>query len=211
MRIVAGACVVGYCVVWLLAKRFRMRGGWKILPMVIGIVAVLFTGNEVRWAAFEGQLAGAAQPGMGGARASFACERVLRGAWASQGRVGHVWFGPDGRPAGDAFLSMDTCSRIKAWRSDPAGASVEQIVAVHTVTHESAHLAGIRDEAAAECSAVQRDTTTMTRLGATRAEAVKQVGEYLALVYPRLPDAYRSDQCVSGGTLDQTPGDGTWP
>jgi|GEM_PF-2289447 len=211
MRIVVGVVVVGYCVAWLLAKRFLMHGGWKIFPVVIGLVAVLFTGNELRWAVFEEQLADAVGPGMGSARASFACERLLRGAWASQGRVGHVWFDADGKPAGAAFLSADTCAQVKAWRGDPAGASLAQIVAVHTITHEAAHLAGVRDEAKAECLAIQRDTVTMTALGATPVVAAGQVKTYLSAVYPRLPDAYRSDQCADGGALDMTPADGTWP
>lgn len=211
MRIAAGVVVVGYCVLWLLAKRFLMRGGWKIFPVAIGLVAVLYTGNELRWARFEGQLADAVGPGMGAVRASFTCERLLRGAWASQGRVGHVWFGADGKPAGSAFLSANTCAKVRTWRGDPAGASLQEIVAVHTITHEAAHLAGVRDEATAECLAIQRDAATMMALAATRTVAAGQVKTYLAEVYPRLPDAYRSDQCVDGGSLDLTPVDGTWP
>lgn len=211
MRIVAGAVVVGCCVLWLLAKRFLMRGGWKVFPVVIGLVAVLFTGNELRWAMFEGQLADAVEPGMGGLRASFACERLLRGAWASQGRVGHVWFGADGKPAGAAFLSANTCAQVKAWRGNPAGADLAEIVAVHTITHEAAHLAGVRDEGTAECLAIQRDAATMMALGAARIVAAGQVKAYLSAVYPRLPDSYRSGQCTDGGALDLTPADGTWP
>jgi len=211
MRILGGVAVVAYCVGWLLAKRFLMRGGWKILPMLIGVVAILFTGNEVRWAMFEGQLSDAVAPGLGGVRAVFACERVLRGAWSSQGRVGHVWFDQDGHPSGAAFLSSSTCAQVKAWQGHPSGADVGELVAVHTVGHEASHLAGIRDEAAAECAAVQRDTDVMVALGATRAEAAREVGEYLRVVYPSLSDAYRSSECVAGGSLDLSPADGTWP
>ncbi len=211
MRIWGGVAVVAYCVGWLLAKRFLMRGGWKVLPLLIGVVAVLFTGNEVRWAMFEGRLADAVGPGMGGVRASFACERLLRGAWSSQGRVGHVWFDQDGHPSGAAFLSADTCAGVKAWRGHPSGADVGELVAVHTVTHEAAHLAGVRDEAGAECAAIQRDAAVMVALGATRIEAAREVGEYLTVVYPRLPDAYRSSGCVAGGSLDLSPADGSFP
>ncbi|MGV8847389.1 hypothetical protein [Tessaracoccus sp.] len=211
MRIWGGVAVVAYCLGWLMAKRFLMRGGWKVLPMVIGVVAVSFTGNEVRWAMFEGQLSDAVAPGMGGVRASFACERVLRGAWASQGRVGHVWFDGEGHPSGAAFLSADTCAGVRAWEGRSSGATMEQIVAVHTVTHEAAHLAGIRDEAGAECAAIQRDAAVMVALGATRTESARAVGEYLTVVYPRLPDAYRSGECVAGGSMDLSPANGSWP
>jgi hypothetical protein len=210
-RIVVGAVVVAYCLLWLLAKRFLMRGGWKILPVVIGLPAILFTGNELRWEAFEGQLADAVRPMMGSARASFECERILQGAFASHGRGGHVSIGRDGKPIGAAFLSSNTCARVKAYRADSSGASREQIFAVHTVTHEAAHLAGMHNEAKAECTAIQRDVATMTNLGATRSDAIAQVKSYLTLNYPGLPDNYRSDQCKSGGAMDLTPKDGTWP
>ena len=51
----------------------------------------------------------------------------------------------------------------------------------------------------------------MTDLGATREDAARQVKTYLTVVYPRHTEKYRSDQCKSGGTLDLTPKDGTWP
>ena len=210
VRILVGVVAVAYCVLWLLAKRFVMHGGWKILPMVIGLSAVLFTGNEVRWAVFEGQLADAVRPSMGGVHPEFACERLLREGWSSHGRGGHVRWDRDG-PVGAAFLSSGTCAKVKAWQADPAGASLEEVTAVLTVAHEASHLAGISDEAKAECSAVQRAVATMTSLGATRDDAARQVRTYLTSVYPRLAENYRSDQCKSGGAMDLTPRDGTWP
>ena len=209
-RIVIGALVVAFCVLWLLAKRFLMRGGWKILPMVVGLPAILFTGNEIRWAAFEGQLADAVRPGMAGAQPEFMCERLMRGAWSSQGHGGHVKWGQNG-PVGPAFLSAGKCEKVKAWQRDPSVASLEQVNAVFTVAHEASHLAGIFDEAKAECSAIQRAAETMTSLGATRAEATRQVKMYLALVYPQVPANYRSAECKSGGAMDLTPKDGAWP
>ena len=212
-RIVVGAGIVAYCLLWLLAKRFFMRGGWKIFPMVIGLSAILFTGNEVRWALFEGQLADAVRSSMGSRQPEFMCERLLRGAWSSQGYAGHVRSDQKGQ-MGPAFLSSRTCANVKAWQGNPSGASLAEIASVHTVTHEAAHLAGIHDEAKAECSAMQRDVATMTSLGATRGDAVRQVKAYLTLRYPRMPDNYRSDQCKSGGAMDLTPKnltDGVWP
>jgi hypothetical protein len=114
-------------------------------------------------------------------------------------------------PRGPAFLSSSTCAKVRAWQGNPSGASLEQTVAVLTVAHEASHLAGIRDEAKAECFAVQRAVATMTSLGATKSDAVRQVKTYLASVYPRHTEAYRSDQCRSGGAMDLTPKDGIWP
>jgi hypothetical protein len=140
----------------------------------------------------------------------FSCERLLRGTWSSQGRGGHVKWDQNG-PVGAAFLSSGTCAKVKAWQANPSGASLDEIVAVLTVAHEASHLAGTSDEAKAECSAVQRAVATMTSLGATRDDAARQVKTYLTVVYPRHTEQYRSAQCKSGGTMDLTPKDGTWP
>jgi hypothetical protein len=115
----------------------------------------------------------------------------MRNFWSSQGHVGHVWFDADGTPARLAFLSSGTCDKVKSWRDHPGAASIKEIVAVHTVAHEAAHLAGQRNEAEAECTALTHDVLVMQRLGATPQEARADVVRYLAEVYPRLPDEYR--------------------
>jgi hypothetical protein len=191
VRIVGGLVVVYLCTMWLLAKRFLMGGGWKIWPVLVIVPTLLFTLNEWRWHRFESTLVRAAQPVLAGRDAGFACERLMRNFWSSQGHVGHVWFDADGTPAHDAFLSSGTCDKVKSWRDHPGAASVEEIVAVHTVAHEAAHLAGQRDEAQAECTALTHDAQVMERLGATPDEAQAAVVRYLAQVYPRLPDEYR--------------------
>ena len=58
---------------------------------------------------------------------------------------------------------------------------------------------------------MQRDVATMTGLGATRSDAVRQVQTSVTQAYTRMPDNYRSDQRRSGGAMDLTPKDGIWP
>lgn len=191
MRIAVGLVVAGACLAWWLSKRCLLNAGWIIWPVLVAVPALLFSANEARWHSFESHLAEAAQPVLGGRDAGFACERLMHNFWSSQGHVGHVWFDADGTPAHDAFLSSSTCARVKSWRDHPGSASVEEIVAVHTVAHEAAHLAGQRNEAEAECTALTHDREVMQRLGATAAQAQADVVRYLAEVYPRLPDEYR--------------------
>jgi hypothetical protein len=193
VRVVLGLVVVLACLSWWLAKRFVLRGGWTIWPVLVMVPALVFTVNEYRWQHFESTLARAAQPVLGGRDAGFGCERLMRNFWSSQAHAGHVWFSADGTPAKEAFLSMDTCSDIKSWRKHPGSATLEEIVAVHTVAHEAAHLAGERDEAKAECLALAHDTQVMQRLGATPQQAELDVERYVADIYPRLPDEYRGD------------------
>ena len=49
------------------------------------------------------------------------------------------------------------------------------------------------------------------RLGATTQQARALAETYAAAVYPQMSDAYRDRDCVEGGSLDRTPGDGLWP
>jgi hypothetical protein len=191
VRITGGLVVAGACLAWWLAKRYLLNAGWTIWPVLVIVPALLFSANEARWHSFESQLVDAAQPVLGGRDAGFACERLMRNFWSSQGHVGHVWFDANGTPAHDAFLSSSTCSGVKSWRGHPGSASLEEIVAVHTVAHEAAHLVGQRNEAEAECTALTHDREVMQRLGATADEAQADVVRYLAEVYPRLPDEYR--------------------
>jgi hypothetical protein len=193
VRLILGPAVVGVCLAWLLAKRYVLRGGWLIWPVLVIVPALVFSVNEARWHRFESGLAEAAQPVLAGRDSGFACERLMRNFWSSTGHVGHVWFDADGTPAHDAFLSSATCSRVTSWREHPGRASLDEIVAVHTVAHEAAHLIGQRSESQAECTALTHDAQVMQRLGATADQAQADVVRYLAQVYPRLPDEYRGD------------------
>jgi hypothetical protein len=191
VRVAAGLAVAGVCLAWWLAKRYLTNAGWTIWPVLVAVPALLFSANEARWQSFESQLADAARPVLAGRESGFACERLMRSFWSSQGHVGHVWFDADGTPARTAFLSSGTCGKVKSWRDHPGAATIDEIVAVHTVAHEAAHLAGQRDEAQAECTAIAHDAQVMQRLGATTQQAQADVVRYLAQVYPRLPDEYR--------------------
>jgi hypothetical protein len=211
VRIVGGAITVYLAVAWLLVDRYVRRRGWRVLPLVVAVPALVFTLNELRWWHFEHQLARAVRPVLAGRDAGFGCERVLHGFFSSKGRPGHVWFDASGRPEREAFLSSSTCSGVKDYLRDPAAAGLEQVTAVHIVTHEAEHLAGVRAEDVAECRAIQADAAVLVALGASAQEARAQARSYLAGVYPRLSGEYVSADCVDGGRLDQSPGDGRWP
>ncbi|GAB3598272.1 hypothetical protein GCM10027446_28090 [Angustibacter peucedani] len=211
VRIAGGLAVVYLSLAWLLAQRYLRRAGWRVWPVLVAVPALVFTLNETRWYRFEHGLADAVRPVLAGRDAGFGCERLLHDFWSSQGRAGHVWFDADGTPASEAFLSGQTCSDVKAYRRHPSSATLDEVVAVHTVTHEAAHLAGQRDEARAECTAVQADAGVLRRLGAAPDVAQAQARRYLEQVFPRLPSDYTSGDCREDGPLDTSPHDGVWP
>ena len=62
---------------------------------------------------------------------------------------------------------------------------------------------GETSEAVTECEALQRDQLTATLLGAGQAQARRLARSYWLLVYPQMPDDYRTGDCAPGGRLDE--------
>jgi hypothetical protein len=140
------------------------------------------------------------------------CQR-LTGAFVDAGaELGYVMWGPDGKPVDETVLKYDTCRALYDWLgSDKQDPSRDQVVAVHVLAHESEHLAGFLDESVAECYSLQTTQEAAELLGASPAQAAALARRYAAEIYPYMPDAYRSDQCKDGGTLDLDPGSHDWP
>ena len=70
-------------------------------------------------------------------------------------------------------------------------------LAVDVLAHESWHLAGVIDEAATECHAVETVAWTAERLGTTPEQGRELARRYVATGYPRLPQRYRSGACAA--------------
>jgi hypothetical protein len=125
--------------------------------------------------------------------------------------LGYVPFGPDGVPEHETVLDGQACEDVDSWRrSDHEVLNRDQVIAVHVLTHEAMHMAGIVNEAAAECAAMQRDVRTARALGASREQARELARYYWDQVYPQMPDEYRSSECAPGGELDEGLVDAPW-
>jgi hypothetical protein len=143
-----------------------------------------------------------------------------------RGEDGSVSFDVAGRPSDTAKLSGPTCDRLEDFaRADTEPAFeclvpddrqckrevVETARALSTIAHESFHLAGIRDEAAAECYATQTVDFVAEKLGATAAQG-QIVATWAARTSPKThPQEYHSSECRSGGALDLEPRTAAWP
>jgi hypothetical protein len=86
-----------------------------------------------------------------------------------------------------------------------------KLLAVHALTHESMHLAGVIDEAEADCLATQVDAYVATRLGASVSFAASLAREYWKHYYPSQEAKYRSTRCRNRGALDLFPESDLWP
>jgi hypothetical protein len=154
---------------------------------------------------------GAAASALAGTRVAVRCQS-FGGAFVDAGpELGYVRWRADGSPEPWTLIKRDQCRALAAYlRSDKRRPSRDQVVAVHVLTHEAMHLAGLVDEAAAECAAVQRDASTARLLGAGAAEAAALAAVYWREVYPLMPDGYRSSACRAGGALDERLPDAPW-
>lgn len=125
--------------------------------------------------------------------------------------LGYVRFGPNGVPERSTLIKRQQCRDLSSYlRSDRDDFSREHVVAIHTLTHEAIHMSGITNEAETECLALQRNAEMAQLLGATRDAAQRLAAHYWDVVYPRMPDPYRSDECRPGGALDRNLPDPPW-
>ena len=102
------------------------------------------------------------------------------------------------------------CTSLIRLRQGKPVAVDDGSLAVEALAHESYHLAGVRDEAATQCYALQAMRFVASQLGVSAEAAESYVAAAVAR-YPRLPDAYRSFDCREGGTLDLHPESGVFP
>ncbi len=127
--------------------------------------------------------------------------------------AGTVFFDERGRPADFTDLDEETCSELDRFAEGKTGRGEEAEVAraLHVLAHESSHLAGVRDEAAADCYGLQRTAFVAESLGADPAEAQRLARLALAERALTAPTDYRSSECHDGGALDLDLTSAVWP
>ncbi len=153
-----------------------------------------------------------------------ACPGTLGTLTEVSAQDGSVVFSPEGRPADEARLSADTCKTLRRFLHGGVSGlgclalhracSVEireAAIAVNVLSHEAWHLAGVRDEAATQCFALQSNADTARRLGASADDARSIAAFIVREVQPALPADYRSHDCYENGPLDLDPDRRSWP
>ena len=118
--------------------------------------------------------------------------------------LGFVKYDADGVPEARTTLKREPCSDLRHYvAGNKRRPTLGEIVAVHVLTHESMHMRGETNEATAECEAMQRDAQTARMLGASQRQAWGLARYYWQVVYPDMPDDYRTSDCAPGGRLDE--------
>jgi hypothetical protein len=211
LGLVVSAAAVG--IRWL-ATRVDTIGRPRAFPWVSVLLLVVLAGAsatpELLGALRERRLARVATT-LVGAPAGVHCQSIGEAFVDAGIELGYVRYRPDGIPERTTLIKRDQCRDLAAYsRSDKRDPSQAQVVAVHVLTHEAMHMAGIVDEAAAECAAVQRDALTARLLGASTADARLLAARYWRTVYPAMPPDYRSAACGPGRSLDERGADAPW-
>lgn len=216
MTLLALACLVAMTAVvlrWWLRRvdalgRRRAFPVWSTVLLVVLGVALATPG--VRRELVERRLERVAGA-LAGRDVSVRCQ-TLGGAFVDAGaELGWVPYDDDGRPLPETLLKHEPCRDLRAYLgSDRVRPTLQQVVAVHVLTHEAMHMSGLTDEARTECAAVQRNARTARLLGAPPEAAVALARSYWSSRYPDLPESYRSGDCRPGGALDEGLPDPPW-
>ena len=167
---------------------------WISTVALVALGLALFVPLILRtW--LQGQL-GAAASEVVGAPVEVECQSFGSAFVDAGAEFGYVAFGPDGVPERKTLIKREQCRDLSAYlRSDKESPSTEQVVAVHTLTHEAIHMSGVTNEAETECIAVQRDEDMARALGASPEAATRLAETYWETQYPHLTTEYRKADC----------------
>lgn len=191
--------------------------------IAVAILGVAFVFYERR-TVLEHEL-GSVATQLAGRRVHVHCQGLAGALVDVTAEAGTVQFDANGNPADVTNLKRPICNALRRFPHDvksPAYGCVlaqvdcpqqifEDVLAVHTLAHESWHLRGNGTESLTECHALQTTAFAATLFGAD-AQAAQATATYALLrLYPNLPDEYRDPTCTNGGPMDLRPTDPAWP
>src|SRR5215213_5136169 len=104
-------------------------------------------------------------------------------------------------PANYARIRLDICAELRQVTRDRGAGGAPEARAIEVLAHESFHLRGVKEEAVAECYAIQFIRVVARGLRATNANA-RLLYELALHAYPYHPPDYLSPECRPGGALD---------
>ena len=184
----------------------------KPFVYVMLCIAAAFAYTPVRYAYFESYLTKEAKILSESQNAKVHCNTIL-----------DTFFDPSVFSAGHANIETGQivfqhpwCGRLMDYLHDPEGASLEEIYSLHILVHEAMHIRGERNEASADCQAIQRDYRAAKLLGIPDPVAERNSKVYYLDGYQKratqggYSPQYYSGQCAPGKELDEKLPDSTW-
>ena len=197
---------------------------WLVLAAVVLLVGGVGFAMHERKAALEGRLATVATE-LGSRHVHVHCQSFGGSLVDVSNEAGFVEFDASGVPKDYTVLKRPICHALqrfpREWRTPAFGCVYtlgdcpqkvfEDVLAVHTLAHETWHLHGYIQEARTECNALQTTAEAAILFGADTRTAQAIAIYVWRKIYPYEPDDYRLADCVNGGPYDLRPADPVWP
>lgn len=191
--------------------------------IVVGILGAAFVFHERR-SVLEHEL-GSVATRLAGRQVHVHCQGLAGDLLDVTAEAGTVQFDENGTPSDVTNLKRPICNALRRFphavksrayacvlaQADCPPAIFEDVLALHTLAHESWHLRGNTSESLTECHALQTTAFAATLLGADPQAAQATATYALLRLYPNLPDEYRTFSCTNGGPMDLRPTDPHWP
>lgn len=117
---------------------------------------------------------------------------------------------------GEIVLQKPWCAVLRKYLKHPQRLDDENIFSVQMFAHEAMHVRGERNEAVAECQAIQRYVRAARLLGVPEASAREGGLRYYRSLYQQrrqiggMQAPYYSVECAPGKRLDEALPDSTW-
>jgi hypothetical protein len=204
--VVLGLIVLGW-LAWKQVKHLERR------PKTIAVVALVVLGIgvlEYRAQAAEARY-GAVVSEIAHRDVSVRCQGMFGHLIDIGQELGTVQFNAEGDPANKTDIKRDACNWLKEYEKGDKKVTLHSALAVHVLAHEAIHLRGWTDEALAECYGLQYTAEVARGLGASPLQAQRLAEFYWRVVYPDMPDEYRTRDCADGARLDLHKDSSIWP
>jgi hypothetical protein len=197
----------------------------KLLLLVPLIVVVIYVLADRREAAAQEARFGAIASKIAGRPVEVRCQGRVSAAFDVTAESGSVRFDAAGRPADWTDLKRGICLALGRFERehreekfgcvhDPHACNLSVLRSIHaleTLAHEAWHLAGHANEATAQCYALQRIAFVAAVLGAPTEQGDALARAAFVVLYPEMPEQYRSGECRDGGSLDLSPESSVFP
>jgi hypothetical protein len=184
------------------------------IPFVLAtaLLAIAFAYTPVRYWYFERFLTEKARTLSESDKASIHCNTIFD-TWFDSNvfAAGHAQF-----ETGRIVFQHPWCGRLMDYLKHPERASSEELFSMQIFVHEAMHIRGERNEASAECQALQRYARGAKLLGVPDDIAKANGMAFYTNYYKNratqgiMSSQYYSDQCAPGKALDEKLVDSTW-
>lgn len=187
-----------YYLIWDPLMR-KNQLNWLMIPF-LSLLFLPLGLMELRWSLMEYKLSSVADDISGKKGAKVHCQRLSEAFFDTKvSAAGHV---SSDKP-NLAVVNYEQCQHIFSWmekgKDEPTR---DQTHAIHVLTHEAVHVSGQLNEAITECTAINRDHITVTKLGGSEELGHKIASSYYTSIWPSMSKEYILEGCAINPKFD---------